>query len=522
MVDEKQHSASRSARNSAIIMVCTLVSRILGIVKARAIASVFGAGPIADAINFTFNIPNNFRKLFAEGALNSAYIPVFAASIGRGQEGLVQSKELLKRMQAFQLLVSLPLIFLTWLFRTEIVRLFSDFTEGAQIGLSASLLVYFTVFLFTISFSALYSGVLQCHGSFFTAAFAPILFSLSVILCVLYTSSFLGAYSMALGVVLGGLLQAGTTFLGLRSFGYQLALSFDFSSKPFKQVMQGWWPVTLSAIVGIIGQQVAYYFASTLPSGSITAFSNAIIFWQTPYGIFFTGIATVYFPAMVVAFDHGDSKQLGEIIAQGVQFLATFLVPSAILLLALRNEVIATVLQNGEFSLVDTLRTSEVLRWYVWGMLALAWYAFLQKYCFSVKKFKLAFGVSCGVTFVDIFSTWLLLENGFGIGAISLANTISYIFGTIVLFFSTVLPLKGFPYVKLVKSLMRILIANVPFILAVWVYRHKASLWWQNGSTLPNALHLGVVIIVSMVIVLASYLLLKVEFLTALRHRKPL
>jgi len=146
MAVDQESTDRKTTKNSLLVMLCTLTSRMLGILKARVIAVVFGATGVADVINFTFNIPNNFRKLFAEGALSNAFIPVFAASIAQEQGRVDSSSQLLKRMQGFQIVVSIPLIVFTWLFRFDIIRFLSDFKDTGQISLSANLLVYFMVF----------------------------------------------------------------------------------------------------------------------------------------------------------------------------------------------------------------------------------------------------------------------------------------------------------------------------------------------------------------------------------------
>ena len=520
MVVEQTKPEVSTTRNSMVVMVCTLISRMLGIVKARTIAVVFGATGIADVINFTFNIPNNFRKLFAEGALGSAFIPVFSASISYEGEGITQSVELLKRMQAFQLLISLPMLILTYAFRFQIINLLSDFQESGQIILSASLLIYFMIFLLTISFAALYGGVLQCHGSFFTAAAAPLLFSLSVIFSVLFLTTYLGPYSMAVGVVIGGFLQALTTFLRLRKYGYRMSLSFDFTYIPFRRVMSRWIPVTGSSIVAIIGQQVAYYFATMLQEGSVTALSNAIILWQAPYGIFFSAIATVFFPAMVVAFQKNESERLGKLISQGLVYLATFLIPCAVLLIALRREFIAVLLQSGRFTLADTLRTAEVLIWFLAGMIFVAWYGFLQRYCFSIDRYKLILNVSILVSSIDIMLTWFLIKNGVGIQSLSLANSIAYGLGVIILYRQTVVPLQGFAHKNLARKIVRIVIANIPLALVLVWYRLTNPTWWQLGSSLKTFIVLLIISLIAVTIVLISYVVAKVEFLQMLRNKK--
>ena len=522
MESDTQSKPSSHAANSVIIMVCTLLSRLLGIVKARAIATMFGATGVADVINFTFNIPNNFRKLFAEGALSSAYIPVFSSSIAEGKEGLEKSKKLFAQMQAFQLLFSLPLIILTWIWRIEIITFLSDFTNPDEIILSGKLLLFFMIFLATISFAALYGGVLQSHGSFFTAAAAPLIFSISVIASVYGLSETMGAYSMVIGVIVGGSAQAFVTFLTLRTYGYRMRFSFHFSSPEFRRVMHSWAPVTLTAIVAIITQQVSFYFASTLSEGTVTAFSNAIIIWQAPYGIFYSAIATVFFPAMVGAFSREDNRDLNRLVHKGLVYIATFLIPSALLLTVLRNETTAVLLQSGRFTLADTIETGNILLWFTIGMPLVAWYGFLQRVCFSTNRFKSSLVVGIAVSLIDIIIVWVGMRLGYGSQSLSLANSLSFAIGIAGLWF--VAHQRGHVAVSvqnLVKDLGRLILANIPLMIIAFMYvRFSPKTWWQSGSTVTNALILLGLYMTAVVVTALSYNIAHIEFVSVLFKNK--
>jgi putative peptidoglycan lipid II flippase len=523
METELAKEVRKHTADSAIVMCCTLLSRLLGIVKARAIATVFGASHIADVINFTFNIPNNFRKLIAEGALSSAYIPVFTASLAEEPRSLEKSSALLARMQAFQMLILIPLIVLTWIWKGEIVGFLSDFSEPEHLRLSSELLVYFMVFLATITAASLYGGVLHSHGAFFIASAAPLSFSLAVIVSVFLLSERFGAYSMAIGVVSGGFLQAIITWARLHHLGYRMRFSFDFSYDPFKRVMRSWTPVILTASLAIISQQIAFYFATSLSAGSVTAFSNAIIIWQAPYGIAYSAIATVFFPAMVRAFHIHNYKQLGAIIERGLVYLATFLFPAAILFSTLRHEITAVLLQSGQFLLSDTMETGRVLLWFALGMPFVAWYGFLQRACFSLNRFSSAVIAALVVASIDVVAIMVGIRLGWETAALSVANTLSFAGGAVLLWIVVHhYTEKQIVYGSVLRSLGKLVLANTPLaIAAILYYRYEQSLWWESGSTLSNAGILAVLCLIALAITIISYRLLHIEFLSVLLHKKP-
>jgi putative peptidoglycan lipid II flippase len=378
----------KRAKNSLLLMITTFVSRVLGILRSRTIAVFFGASKTADIINFSFNIPNNFRKLFSEGSLSSAFIPVFVSEIDRDKDSLNHSKSLFYKMQAFQLIISTFLIVFTFLFKENIILFLSEFRNPKDVQFAAKLLFYFVIFLCFITFSALYASLLQSHNKFLIAALSPLIFSISVILFITYFEKSLGAYSMALGVIVGGVGQLIINYLALRNLDYKFKFSFSLNDDPFKRVLKGWAPVTLTTVLAIITQQVSYYFASTLQEGTITAFTNSIIIWQAPYGIFYSAIATVFFPSLAAAYLLVNKEEFNSLVERGILYIITFLLPITIMVVTLRNETTATLLQSGKFSYQDSLVTANILLYFLLGMVFVACYGFMQRVHYSMKSFK--------------------------------------------------------------------------------------------------------------------------------------
>ena len=133
--------AQSKEKNSLILMVLTFLSRILGIVKARFISSFFGAGLVADAINFSYNIPNNLRKLFAEGALSQAYLPIFA----KLKDDDKNTSLFLSQVFTLQIIIFIPLIILCFVFNQNFIALTSGFTDSYQITIASNLLPFFLI-----------------------------------------------------------------------------------------------------------------------------------------------------------------------------------------------------------------------------------------------------------------------------------------------------------------------------------------------------------------------------------------
>lgn len=489
-------------------MVFTLLSRVLGIVKARAISAVFGGGALTDTINFAYNIPNSLRKLFAEGALTSSYLPLFSAEADNRES----SSHLLSLIINFQLLVFIPLIILSFLFGRNVISFLSGFSEEWQITLASGLLPYFTVFLFFISIASLFAAVLQTRRRFVMSSAAPIAFSLAVIASLYLFSGRYSAYAMAIGTVSGAVLQMAVCLIALRGLGLGYRFVFDFSYPLFSKMLKAWIPATGTALIAVLSQQITYYFATLMESGSLTAFSNAIIFYQTPYGIFFTAISGVYFPEL----SRAGKDEKGSVLLRALTYLYTLLLPSAVILAALGRECISVVLQQGAFTLENTILTYKVLVFYLPAMITSAFYAMLQRSAYASGQYRRALWVSIISSAVDVLATWILVMLGLGAVSISLSYLISSALGALVL----LLLEKGFPYKRLFREIGILTLKNIPVIAAALIYLLAGFDFYKEGSTLHNALLTLLVGILFCLIVLVSYIIFHVPFLEGLKRKK--
>ena len=157
-----ERSLSRSARSTALVMSITALSRVLGFVRQATVNAVFGASGTADVLNAVFNIPNNLRKLLAEGALSSAFIPVLSqASADAEAEEAGIPRQIVRNLLAFQYLVLVPVLVLSVIFAGPITRFILDFPEAGRQELAAELFRWFIHYTLLISVSAVLMGTLN-------------------------------------------------------------------------------------------------------------------------------------------------------------------------------------------------------------------------------------------------------------------------------------------------------------------------------------------------------------------------
>jgi putative peptidoglycan lipid II flippase len=498
-------------------MLCTLASRVLGIVRARVLGSVFGASGTADVINFTFNIPNNFRKIFAEGAINASIIPYFSRLIE--SEDTKAPKRLFALLCTYQTLILLPLVLVSYLYGEPLLAFFSDFDAG-QLTLGARLLPFFMAYLLTISVGSIFNGLLHCHKSFFHSHAAPLLFSFSVIFGVQFMHPYFGAMSMAYSALAGGVLQGTYSYLVVRRYGYRLKVAFDTRGTAFNPLMKSWVQMVFSSIIVVIAQMVAFWFASSLSEGSVTAFSNSLIFWQAPYGIFFNAIVAVSFPLMCRAYGLGRHDELQKISREALINLLTFLLPSTILLFAISKESVSAVLQTGNYTLADAENTAHILRYYLLGMTAAAWFNLLQRIGYSAERHKTMTVVTAFMSILDIALMWLFIRFGFGIIALPLASIFSFslCFMLLAYILRDLYPL--FTDKALFKGVLRVLVANIPLLALSILYSFLDMSWYESGSTLANLAMVVFLGSVGVALTILSYTIANIPFLRLLRPKR--
>lgn len=499
----------KSESSSLVMMASTLISRLLGILKSRALAVYFGAGALTDAVNFAYNIPNNFRKLFAEGSLSQSYLPLFS-SFTHDDE---RCGRLYSQLVSFLILVFFFLLILSIFFSTSLIKLLSDFEDEYRISISASLLPYFTLFLFFISLSTLISTILQTRKRFIVSSIAPVFFTLGILVSLPLFSGRIGYWSMAAGVLSGSIVQLFIVYLGFRKLKVRFRLDFSFSSPDFRCVLAHWLPSSIGSMIAIISQSVTLYLASSLAEGSVTAFSNAVIFYQAPYGIFFSSISAVYFPLFSQA---GNEKRRSELLCKSMEYLYTFLLPSAVILLALSHECVAVVLQKGAFTLEDTNLTASVLDYYLIAMIPLAFYSILQRCMFSMNRYYANLAVSAGVTLLDLVLTLFLIKSGFGVTSLAISYIFSSLLGAVILFFF----IRDFEYARLAGKLARLTLVNLPLIVLALLYKVWSPSFYETGSTLINFIRTVLLGLSFMAVTLIMYVVCHVDFLSQLRRKQ--
>ena len=319
----------------------TLLSRVSGFFRDVVLGAVLGAGALADAFYIAFRLPNHFRAIFGEGAFNAAFVPSYA----RVLETQGSDKARLFGGQILTLLLISQLVLLggAWIFTDELVRLLAPglADRPAQLAAAVTMTRITFPYLTCITIVTLLSGVLNAHGRFAAAAFAPVLLNLMMI-------GFLGAAFLFPDAGLAasfGIFTAGLAELALLIIAAKRADVFTRWQRPaWTSDVKQFFTALGPAVIGSAGVQIAMFadtiIGSLLPAGGISSIYYADRLYQLPIGVIGIAAGTVLLPEMsrrLAADDkhgafHAQNRTMALTIALSAPFFIAFtLIPDLIM-----------------------------------------------------------------------------------------------------------------------------------------------------------------------------------------------
>jgi len=360
------------AKSTGVVSSATLLSRVLGLVREQVFAYLFGAGFATDAFIAAFRIPNLLRDLFAEGALSSAFIPVFTDHLTN--QGKQKAWELANLVLNLLLITLCVIVILGIIFSPYIVQLIAPGfgQEAGKQELTTLLSRIMFPFLLLIALAALAMGILNTFRRFGVPALAPTMFNLGMIAGGLFLSPYFDPpiIGMALGVLLGGLGQLVIQLPLLRKIGFKYRFRINLRHPGVKRILLLMAPATLGLASTQVNIFVNTLIASLLPQGSVSYLNYSFRLMQFPIGVFGVAVATVTFPVISA---YAAKKEMGELLStfsSSLKLVFFLTIPSAIFLAVASQPVISVLFQHGRFTFLDTVATSQALVFYCIGLFA--------------------------------------------------------------------------------------------------------------------------------------------------------
>ncbi len=412
----------RLERSSLLVMSMTLLSRMIGLIRIRILASYLGASVQGDILYFTLQIPNNFRKILAEGAFTSAYIPELARI--RAEHPESEASFILTIFTVLAAVTVLPVLLLT-AGGTFIISLWSNFDAHLISNTGAVLSAVFALYLAGIMITAFLSDSSHVRGRFLIPSLAPLVLSISVILWTVLGYRRMGVSAAAWGFAAGALAGAVLIAVSLYRLRGCVRGACHLSLKLAAPCLRHWGILTVMSLMFFADQQVSYYLASALEPGSVIVFSNAVIIWQLPFGICVASIITVMYPHLARSASYGDSYRLSAETLRTAQYILAGMVPAMIFLFFFSGEVSAFILLSGNYTEEAVQRTSLLLRYFAPGAVFLAMVQLGFRVLYISRAWKRAVILTMAVTLTDIILSVTLVRTPLGLNGLALAFTLA-------------------------------------------------------------------------------------------------
>ncbi|MCI4662672.1 MAG: murein biosynthesis integral membrane protein MurJ [Neomegalonema sp.] len=347
----------------------TMISRVLGLAREILIAALLGAGPIAEAFFVAFRFPNLFRRFFAEGAFNMAFVPLFAKKLeGEGEadaRGFAEDA-MAGLLSVLFVLVLAAQLTMPWLIYA-IAYGFADDPEKLSLATLFSQIQF--PYLLFMSLTALVSGVLNSLGKFAAAAGAPILLNLTMIAGMGLAWSLGGSvgHYLSVSVLIAGILQFALVYHAAARAGMRLGFKAPVWTPELKRLLAIGVPAAIAGGVTqlniLIGTVVASFF-----DGAVAWLTYADRLYQLPLGVVGVAIGVALLPELSRCLRADDQAGSGSALNAALQFSLLLTLPAAVALSVIGEAIVALLYARGAFGEMDVAATSQALFYFALGL----------------------------------------------------------------------------------------------------------------------------------------------------------
>ena len=488
----------------------TIISRLLGYLRDILIAIFLGTSFIADAFFVAFRIPNTFRRLFAEGTFNAAFVPSYTSQLNKNKS---KSNKFANDIFNFLLVGLFFLILIIQLFMPAFVGLiapgFIDDLEKIELAITLTRITL--PFLLFVCLSSFFSAILNSHNKFAAASAAPIILNIVLIVVLLFSKILDDSlvYYLSYGVSIAGFIQLIFLYKFVSKF-FKINLDFNFNYTKevkffFKKLLPSVFSSGVTQINILIGTIIASFQASAV---SYLYYADRI--YQINLAIAGIAIGVVVLPQLSKYIDSNNKKKILIIQNKALELSMFLSLPAFVAIIICSEEIISALFGYGSFSEKAVINSGKALYFFGLGLPAFAMIKVFSSFFFANHDTKTPFYVSVVSVFLNIFIS-VIYFNSVGFIIIPIATTISSWFNSILLFIF----LKKNNFFRFnnvfVERFFKIIIASI----LMGVFLKFLILFFQNQ--LNYDYHLKLVYLIICVLLCISFYLLLSFFIKAFK-----
>ncbi len=411
-----------------LIAFFSLLSRLLGLLRDRLLASYFGAGPILDSYYAAFKLPDLIFNTLVLGALASAFIPVFSKVWFKNKpEALILANVVLNYLVLILIISALVMFWLA----PKLVGLIVPGFGGAELSQTIALTRIMLWSIVWFGLSNVLGGLLNSLKKFFTFSLAPVFYNLGLILGIVWLYPWLGLTGLAWGVVLGSLLHFLIQLPEALNSGWRYAWAWRLT-KGVKKVFQLMLPRTLGLAASQLNLLVITMVASTLTSGSLAVFNLANNLQSFPSSLVGVSLAIAVFPVFAEALAKDDQPSFVQAFSLHLRRVLFFIIPLSIVILLCRAQLVRLILGAGNFDWHDTYYTAQTLGWFVISLFAQSLIPMLARSFYALEDTKTPVIISLITISLNILAS-LFLGRTMGVEGLALAFSLAAILNMLIL-----------------------------------------------------------------------------------------
>ncbi|HEX5732392.1 MAG TPA: murein biosynthesis integral membrane protein MurJ [Blastocatellia bacterium] len=428
--DGARGRGAQVARSAGIVSLAVMASRVLGLAREMVFAYFFGASKsyATDAFVMAFRIPNLLRDLFAEGALSSAFVPVFSDYLVKKDEK--EAFRLSNLVTNTLILILGTLVVLGIIFAPQLVSVFASGYKDTpgKFELTVYLTRLMMPFILLVALAAQSMGILNARGRFGLPALSSSFFNVGSIVGGIIFAALLtdptfshpitaikenpreGIIGMAYGVLIGGFLQYSVQWPSLRRAGFRYRPALSFSDPGVRRIFKLMGPAVIGTAAVQINILINSNFASSIEgNGPVAWLQYAFRFMQFPIGVFGVAIATATLPAISKSAALKQMSEYKETLASSIRLAFLLTIPSAVGLIVLGRPIIALIYQRGDFTAIDTDHTAGALAFYAIGLAGYSAIKILAPAFYALGDARTPMTISLLMIVINFFMNWALV-----------------------------------------------------------------------------------------------------------------
>lgn len=442
-------------RSVKTVSFFTFLSRILGLVRDILCASLFGTSMIWDAFTIAFRIPNLFRRLFGEGALSAAFVPVFTEYLEKRSRS--EAWDLVRNLSTL-IVIALVTIVLIGEISFVTIPHFAEMREKWQIVFDLLIVMFpYVLFICLVAFSM---AILNSCKHFFVPALTPIILNICWISGVLIVSSkyadsnYKMLFGVAIAILIAGFIQLAIQIPILKKKGMKFVPKFNFAHPAIKKIFVVMGPSIFGlAIVQInvlLDSLIAVAFAPSVESSQtfeifdkeilypLKAGAASVLYYgdrliQFPLGVFGIALASVIFPLFSKHVANEDWDGFRLTLDNAVRLILFIGIPASVGLILLRKPLVELFYERNEFNAVSTMRTTNVIFFYSMAVWAYCGLHVIVRAFYSLKDTKTPMKIGVSMVGANLVMNFSLIWF-FNVGGLAFATSISAIIQLIILF----------------------------------------------------------------------------------------